>query len=119
MGFVNGQTHTWDHTGPKRIHIAQPFPGLEKRQCTVQPTIGPGGKTISCAIIFRGSGKRISAVERAAYDEHVDVYFQPKAWADSQLCMDWLKRSFRQSLLGADGNVPKEQSVLLADNLHG
>ena len=33
--------------------------------------------------------------------------------------MDWLKRSFRQSLLGADGNVPKELSVLLGDTLHG
>ena len=39
LGFVSGQDSTWEERGSKRVHIAQPFPGLEKCQCTVQPTI--------------------------------------------------------------------------------
>lgn len=32
--------------------------------------------------------------------------------------MEWLKRSFRPSLMAPDGKVPTEQSLVLADNLH-
>ncbi|CAM9872033.1 unnamed protein product [Ectocarpus sp. 6 AP-2014] len=87
LGFVTGQEDTWDKRGAKRVHVGQPFPGLEKRQCTVQPTIGAGGKKTRCAIIFRGKGTGITKVEKAAYDKRVDVFFQPKAWADSDFCM--------------------------------
>eukprot|EP00903_Cladosiphon_okamuranus_P021062 g19348.t1 len=119
-GFVNGQVDSWDQTGAARVHIMQPFPGLEKRQCTVQPTFGPGGKVMKCAIIFRGKGTGISKVEKAAYDKRVVVFFQPKAWADNNFCMQWLERCFRPSLMAASGGkVPDEQTVLLADNLHG
>lgn len=60
LSFVKGQSSTWEPRGNKRVHVAQPFPDLEKRQCTVQPTIGAGGKTIRCAIISvdRASGSR-------------------------------------------------------------
>ena len=40
LPFVNGQSETWAPTGGKRVSIAQPFSELEKRQCTIQPTIG-------------------------------------------------------------------------------
>ena len=62
LPFVNGQSETWVLKGSKRVSIAQPFSDLEKRKCTIQPTIGPGGELIRCAIIFRGTGKRISKV---------------------------------------------------------
>ena len=78
LPFVNGQSETWVPKGSKRVSIAQPFSGLEKRQCTIQPTIGPGGKLMQCAIIFRGTGKRISKVEKKAYDPRVDVFFPEK-----------------------------------------
>ena len=66
-----------------------------------------------CAITFRGSGKRISKVERAAYDDREDVFFQKNARADSEFCMAWAKRCFRKGLM------PMEESVLCMDNLHG
>ena len=53
LPFVNGQSETWAPKGSKRVSIAQPFSGLEKRQCTIQPTLGPGGTLMQCAIIFR------------------------------------------------------------------
>ena len=100
---VNGQSETWAPKGSKRVSIPQPFSGLEKRQCTIQPTIGPGGKLMQCAIIFRGAGKRISKVEKKAYDPRVDVFFQKNAWADSDFCMAWAKRCFRKSLMQGGG----------------
>ena len=104
LPFVNGQSETWASKGSKRVSIAQPFSGLEKRQCTIQPTIGPGGKLMQRAIIFRGTGKRISKVEKKAYDPRVDVFFQKNAWADSDFCMAWAKRCFRKSLMqGGEG----------------
>ncbi|CAB1096451.1 unnamed protein product [Ectocarpus sp. CCAP 1310/34] len=77
-----------------------------------------GFVTGQCAIIFRGKGTGITKVEKVAYDKRIDVFFQPKAWADSDFCMQLLERSFRPSRM-VDGKVPEEQSLLLADNLHG
>ena len=51
------------------------------------------------AIIFRGTGKRISKVEKKAYDSRVDVFFQKKAWADSEFCMAWAEKCFCKSLM--------------------
>ena len=34
---------------------------------------------MQCTIIFRGTGKRISKVEKKAYDPRVDVFFGPTA----------------------------------------
>ena len=79
LPFVNGQSETCPPQESKRVYIAQPFSGLEKRQCTIQPTIGPGGKLMPCAIVFRGTGKRISKVEKKAYDTRVDVFFPENA----------------------------------------
>ena len=108
LPFVNGQSETWAPKRSKRVSIAQPFSGLEKRQCTIQPTIGPGEKLMQCAIIFRGTGKRISKVEKKAYDPRVDVFFQKNAWADSDFCMAWAKRCFRKSLMqGGGGGCPR------------
>ena len=58
--FVNGQSETWAPKRSKRVSFAQPFSGLEKRQCTIQPTIGPGGKLMQCAVIFRGAPGSVS-----------------------------------------------------------
>ena len=74
LHFVNGQLESWAPKGCKRVSIARPFNVLEKRQCTIQPTIGPGGKLMRCAIIFRGTGKRISKVEKKVYDTRVDPF---------------------------------------------
>ena len=38
----------------------------------------------------------VSAVERAVWDLRVDVYFQAKAWFDSRIADEWVKRTFSQ-----------------------
>ena len=112
LSLLNGQSETWAPKGSKRVSIAQPFSGLEKRQCTIQPTIGPGGKLMRCVIVFRGTGKRISTVEKKTYDTRVDVFLQKNAWADRAFCMPWAEKCFRKSLMQGRGRVSAEQSLL-------
>ena len=60
-----------------------------------------------CVIIFRGTGKRISKVEKKAYDTRVDVFFQKNAWADSGFCMAWAEKCFRKSLCKGGVGCPQ------------
>ena len=55
----------------------------------------------------------MSAVEKAAYDPHVDVFFRANAWMDDATCMGWTKRSFFFASVKGDGDVvPSEQSLV-------
>ena len=118
LPFVNGQADTWEKTGEKRVAIAQPFAALEKRQCTMQVTFGPGSRLMRISVLFRGTGKRISPVEKDAYHKNVDVFFQENAWADQKFCMEWAQRSYRKSLMRGRRHLPQERLILLMDNLH-
>ena len=84
----------------------------------MQVIFGPGEKTMRISVIFRGQGKRISPVEKAAYHKHVDVFIQENAWADRTFCMEWAKRSYREGLNRGRGELPKARSILIIDNLH-
>ena len=46
-------------------------------------------------IIFPGKGNRLSGVNKASWDKDVDVYFQKKAWAGTEFCLDWSKKTFK------------------------
>lgn len=46
LPFVNGLNDTWAVKGSKRVCISQPSSGLDKRQCTMQLTFGPGNKLV-------------------------------------------------------------------------
>ena len=59
------------------------------------------------------------AVERAAYDKRVDVYFQRNYWANSQFRMYRLTTSFSRIPLGAGGNAQREWLAILPGNPHG
>ena len=95
--------------------IKQPGNGsLSKRQATLQLCIGPSeGKQPRAAIIFRGQGKRLSKAEKAAWDKRVDVYFQPKAWDDTNFSVAWVKRTLKAAVPGPG----KEKVILLTDGL--
>ena len=45
--------------------------------------------------MFRGTGKRISQVEKAAWHPGVDVEFQGCARADSDHCNRWIDKTFK------------------------
>jgi len=44
------------------------------------------------AVIFRGTGARISSAEEAGYDEDVVVLWQPRGWQYAPTQMDWAER---------------------------
>ena len=71
----------------KSVWVNQPGCDLEKRQCTLQIYLGPG-KQPRVAIIFRGSGKRITEDEKASWHTDVDIFFQQCAWTDTKFCCE-------------------------------
>ena len=62
-------------------------------------------------LIFQGTGKRISKEEIAAYDNDVDVYWQPNAWTDMIFSVQWIKNTLAAAVEGLD------DYALYCDNL--
>ena len=87
-----------------RVWVAQPGNGLDKPQSTLQLCFSPE-KVVKPALIFRGKGMRISKDELMAYDKDVDVYWQPKAWADTNFCLEWIKETFSKAVSDIDEYV--------------
>ena len=134
--FAIGLGKTMEDKGASFVHISQPADGLEKRQATLQlifrPTdqeaippecLEPGKETKALrravsqpkgCIIFRGLGKRLSALEKSMWDPRVIVLFQPKAWVDRPTAIkhvealeSWFKDEIPESKRG----------LLVVDNL--
>ena len=82
LPFAATGKHTLDFKGAKKVHVAQPGSGLDKRQATLQICFNAHGEG-KClqppvGIIFRGTGTGIKGAEWAAYDPRVHVYFQAR-----------------------------------------
>ena len=116
-------------------------PALSKRQCTAQVCFRPEPPPPPPAsasdevkrryrenlleqpppcIIFRGTGKGTSQYERDAYPRELMVLWQPKAWCDRPIALEWAKLVFKK-VIDADsaaGVCESEDSYLLIqDNL--
>lgn len=63
------------------------------------------------AIIFRGTGARITQDEKESWHKDVDVFFQENAWADTPVCVDWVNRTLKRAVEDTD------RFVLFCDNL--
>ena len=70
-------------------------------------------------MISRGTGKRINAVEKAAWHKGMEVYWQACAWADSAFCNSWAGNTYRKGVGGSSIAAPEEQPIIFADNLYG
>lgn len=142
LPFVCGLNMTYEDVGEKSVEISQPSDGLEKRQATMHLTFRPvkmkpvaeGGNKRKdrepevsrdaeqprAVLVFRGAGKRISAVEKAAWHKDVDVIFQKKAWVDrtvaKRIVEDSLSKHFGEHHY--DEHSKKfESTLMLLDNL--
>ena len=93
--------------------------GLDKRQATLMPCIRPSGEQfVPVTLTFRGLGASISYEElmmMVENDATVNVLFQPYAWADSFVMLEWLKKCFVPSLRKAGITGP----VMLGMDRHG
>jgi hypothetical protein len=90
---------------------------LDKRQASIQLCIrAEGQQLVRVGIIFRGRGRRLAAGELQVYDmlrPFLCVYFQPKAWLDGFVALNWLDQfqadtsHLGERLLGMDGHKPQ------------
>jgi hypothetical protein len=120
LPFVLGSKRTLNSIGEPVFIRAPKGSGLDKRQATLQLCIrAEGSQLVRLAIIFKGQGLVLSAEERKVYAElsHlVQVYFQPNAWADEHVMLEWWDQfmadttSLRgeQILLGMDNHGPQQ-----------
>ena len=115
-----GDGRTYDDTGAVRVWLAG-----GKRFCTLNilarghngdPSKPRRGQPKLC-IIFRGQGKQISEAELAARHPDVNVRFQPKAWADDELCEDFAAVEVHEAT--AEACAAGRRSVAFFDNLSG
>ena len=95
--FLNGSTY--DTIGSKTVWGHSQGSGLDKRQAPVQLTIHADGvPRTKPLIVFRGKGTRITATEKKAWDKRVRVQFQPNAWVDELVMVEWLNQQWKLSV---------------------
>lgn len=112
LPFVIDQDKTYEVKGNEQVWVSQPSSGLDKRQATLQLCIrAQGEQNVKPAIVFRGKGN-VKAGERAEYDESVDVYFQSNAWMDSEINMQWVKKTLVPGV-----GQSAEEKVIFLDNV--
>ena len=69
-----------------------------------------------CQIVYYIlSGKRISASEKLAYHQEVDVYYQTNAWADTSFSVQWVQKTLKKGI--EKSNHGGREFLLLCDNL--
>ena len=75
MNFVSGQTQTSDRPRAQHIQVRGSVRLWRSGSALWSPSSGRAERRYELAIIFRGSGKKMSAVESAAYNQRVHAYF--------------------------------------------
>lgn len=120
-----GDTRTYAEKGDHRVWIAGNKNDDGKRFCTLQIaarcSIGnadqPRRGQPKLTIVFRGQGKRLSKVERERWHADVNVYFQPKAWFDDDLCLKYARKEVKE--ICAEAMKAGRETVIICDNLSG
>ena len=95
----------------KKVWTSQPNTGDSENLCTLNVCFRSTREQPKLVIIFRGKGKRLSAVEKASWDKDVDVYFQKNTWFDTEFYLHWSKKTFK-AIVKDTGNF-----ILFLDNL--
>jgi hypothetical protein len=123
MNFNCQSKMTFERKGAKRVWIAGAKGCDEKRMATLQLCVvnrnavmvhgKPQHQQMKQTVVFKGTGKRISKAEYAAYDKRVIVRFHKKAYYDGPTCIEWCLTDYYEQLSAADLHVPK---VMFCDN---
>ena len=120
LAFIPHQDRTMELRGAKSVHIRQPGSGaFAKRFGTLVVGVAGDGTMIPPALIFRGTGQRITQAERAAWNPSVHVLFQPKAWMDRATWHKYLDTT-ALPFFEARGFKPQQQEkegLIFLDNL--
>ena len=119
LGFLSQSNICLAPKGEKRVWVAGTKGADEKRMATLQICVNMVNpvngrhKQIKQTVTFRGTGLRITAAERAAWDQRVIVRFQPSAWYDQVMCNEWVAEDFAPQV------DPTTSKGLYCDNLDG
>ena len=116
---------TYSDKGATRVHIASNGSADSHRFCTLQvcvrnvsdPSLPRNGQPKLC-MCFRGTGARISDLEKQGYHPDVTVMWQPKAWYDNLTCNKWVALYAIAEIKKADLGVG-QRHLILCDNLAG
>ena len=95
--------------------IQQNEAGMDRRFCTLELCFHPGRNQPRPGVVFRGKGKRISAVEKALWDPRVFVMFQENAWVDRATNDNYTKHVICPFML--EEHPLEEDKVMFCDNL--
>ena len=94
-----------------------------KRMCSLQVCIcaEPSQQVVALEVIFKGTGTRLTAEEKALYESlPITIRFQKKAWADEMYMIEWFERFREQTLdlgevlLGMDGHGSQKTPLCMA-----
>ena len=112
LPFVHDSSRSLNAIG-RPCYIFQPKGDLDKRQASIQLCIrAEGEQLVRVGIIFRGRGRNPKAGELKVYamlKPFICVYFQPKAWCDGFVALEWLDQfqadtaHLGERVLGMDG----------------
>ena len=95
-----------------KVLVANPGAGLEKRQCSVQLAFSPEDDNLRVAVIFRGTGKRISEDEINSYHKSV-MYTGNRMHVHTRQCVNWAQKTLAPTM------KEKQDFMLFCDNLEG
>ena len=79
----------------------------------IQCSLTPEDNDLRVSVLYRGMGKQISEDERQLCHKSVDIYWQPNAWADTDVCVNWTKNTLVPPMKN------QGEYVLFSDNLEG
>ena len=116
LPFILDDNKTYVTTSSKDVIAKSGSSGLDKRQATVQLTVfGDGVPRIKPLVIFKGKGLRILKAEKEKWDKRVHDRFQPSAWCDEGIMLDWINTQWGNCLTNPStpGSTGK---VLVADS---
>ena len=91
--------------------ISQPGSGIDNRQYTLQICFRKSGSQPRLAVIFRGTGQRVTTDEKKSWHPDIDVYFQENAWADTKFSLEWTEKLLKTTTDDVD------HFILFCDNL--
>ena len=118
LPFAVNRTTTYDEEIAKKLRkyckvwIANPGAGLEKRQYSVQLAFSPEDDNLRVAVIFRGTGKRISEDEINSYHKSV-MYTGNRMHVHTRQCVNWAQKTLAPTM------KEKQDFMLFCDNLEG
>ncbi|KAK3261026.1 hypothetical protein CYMTET_30049 [Cymbomonas tetramitiformis] len=101
---------TYDDTNASDVHVKSANPSNSGT-----PRFGRDVTQPRLAIIFAGSGKKISKWEKEQYDKRVDVYFQRNAWADLLFTCEWAERTWRKHREEEGVQVNKKRKIVVPE----